>query len=173
MSNLKEIEGRAEAHAKARDVLNDRLMVLEEEKRRIFKNHAKALRAAAKKVAQTHDELRIEIEANPELFNKPKTRIFAGIQVGLRKSPGKMDFNPKKTIPAIKKQLPRQKKSLIKTEEKVITKAIGNLSADTVKKIGVKVIPGKDQVVIKPADSEITKLIDAWLSDLSEYEAAL
>lgn len=173
VSNLIVIENRAKAHAKARDTLNDRLMQLEEEKRRIIRKHIKSLRAAAAKFAQTRDELHIVVDANRELFKKPKTRVFEGIQVGLRKSPGKMEFNAKKTIPAIKKELPEQKEALIKTEEKVITKAIGNLSANTAKKIGVKVIPGKDQVVIKPADSEISKLIDAWLSDLSEYEVDL
>jgi hypothetical protein len=173
VSNLKDIEDLTKAHAKARDVLSDRLMMLEEEKRRIIKDHIKGLRAAAKKVAQTHDELRIEVDAHQHLFKKPRTRVFDGIQVGLRKSQGKVEFDPEKTIDAIKKHLPEQKNVLIKIEETVVKKAINNLSTSTAKKIGVKVTPGSDQVVIKPADSEISKLIDAWLSDLSEYEVAL
>ncbi|MCU7886720.1 MAG: hypothetical protein KZQ82_21235, partial [Candidatus Thiodiazotropha sp. (ex Lucinoma annulata)] len=108
-----------------------------------------------------------------EDFKKPRTRVFEGIQVGLRKSSGLLKFTPKKTIPAIKRHLPDQQDVLIKTEEKVVSKAINNLSASDLKKIGVRVIPGTDQVVIKPTDSEINKLIDAWLSDLSEYEVSL
>ncbi|MCU7877253.1 MAG: hypothetical protein KZQ84_10720 [Candidatus Thiodiazotropha sp. (ex Lucinoma borealis)] len=173
MSNLQNIERKAKAHANARDLLNERLLVVEDEKRLLIRQHLRGLRAAAAKVAQTHNELHAEIDASQEDFKKPRTRVFEGIQVGLRKSSGLLEFTPKTTIPAIKRHLPDQQDVLIKTEEKVVSKAINNLSASDLKKIGVKVIPGKDQVVIKPTDSEINKLIDAWVSDLSEYEVSL
>ncbi|MCU7906503.1 MAG: hypothetical protein KZQ76_11820 [Candidatus Thiodiazotropha sp. (ex Epidulcina cf. delphinae)] len=173
MSNLKNIEEKAKNHAKAREILNERLVTLEDEKRRMIRKHLKGLRAAAATVARTHNELHTEIDASHDDFQKPRTRVYEGLQVGLRKSNGSVKFNLKQTITAIRRYLPDQESALIKIEEKVVSKAVGTLSADILKKIGVTVIPGSDQVVIKPTDSEINKLIDAWLSDLSEYEVSL
>ncbi|MCU7934153.1 MAG: hypothetical protein KZQ99_04640 [Candidatus Thiodiazotropha sp. (ex Dulcina madagascariensis)] len=173
MSNLKNIEAHAKAHAKARETLNERLLGLEDEKRQLIRKHLKGLRAAVATVARTHNELHTEIDVSHGDFQKPRTRVYEGIQVGLRKSSGSLKFNPKQTITAIRRYLPDQEAVLIKVEEKVVSKAVSSLSADVLKKIGVTVIPGSDQVVIKPTDSEINKLIDAWLSDLSEYEVSL
>ncbi|MEW8494272.1 MAG: hypothetical protein AB2604_10740 [Candidatus Thiodiazotropha taylori] len=173
MTELSDIEQKAKAYSLARDVLKERLIQLDVEKRQLIKKHLKALRAAATKVADTHSALHSEIDMEHALFKKPRSRVYWGIKVGLRKSQGTLRFAPDVTIPAIKKKLPDKKDVLIETKEKVVNKAVNTLSAPELKKIGVTVLPGKDQVVIQPIGDEINKLIDAWLADLSDFEVKL
>ncbi|MBL3601594.1 MAG: hypothetical protein JMN25_17310 [gamma proteobacterium endosymbiont of Lamellibrachia anaximandri] len=170
MGNLALIEQLTEAHAQARSSLEDKIQNLEDQRLALLRRYLRGLKSASAKVAETHANLKAAIEAEPAQFEKPRTRVFSGIKIGLQKTKGSLSFDKKAVIPAIKKKLPDQADILIQKEEKPVSKALNQLAAGDLKKIGVTVVPGVDQVVIKPVDSDIDKLISAWLSDLSELE---
>jgi hypothetical protein len=167
---MQTVEQLTDAYNQARDLLSERLLVVEDEQRKVLRKYLRGLKSAAAKLADAQDRLASTIKLNPPLFEKPRTKKFDGTKVGLNKSKGKLEYDNDRTVKGIKKHLPDQVDVLINIEEKPVSKALEQLPAETLKKIGVKVIPGKDQVVIKPADSDIEKLIKTWLADLSEWE---
>ena len=120
-------------------------------------------------MATAQDKLYSSIKGNPELFMKPRTLVIQGIKVGMAKGKGKICIDdPAMAIKLIRKHFPEQADVLIKTEEKPVAKAIGQLTVPELKRIGVTVEEAGDQVVIKPTDSEVDKLISALIADATE-----
>jgi hypothetical protein len=122
--------------------------------------------------ALAHKEnLRSAIEAAPELFVKPRTVVFYGIKVGFAKGKGSIEITDKaKTVELIEKNLPGLAEVLIKVKKSPIKKSIEALDAADLKKIGVTVEGSGDCVVIKPVDSDIDKIIDAFFKESGEEE---
>ena len=87
----------------------------------------------------------------------------------MAKGKGKICIDdPAMAIKLIRKHFPEQADVLIKTEEKPVAKAIGQLTVPELKRIGGTVEEAGDQVVIKPTDSEVDKLISALIADATE-----
>ncbi|WP_221800467.1 host-nuclease inhibitor Gam family protein [Oceanobacter mangrovi] len=171
MTDLTDIEQLTRTYADARDLLAQRITTLNDELETTKRKKLRGLKLAVQSMAQAKDQLTQAIQAAPQLFTKPKTLITSGIKVGYAKSKGKTVIpDANKTVQLIRKHLPDQAEVLIKTEEKPITSALGNLTAAELKKIGVQVHDGTDQVVIKATDSEIDKLINALVAEAAELE---
>ena len=108
------------------------------------------------------------VEASPETFERPKTRILYGIRVGFAKAKGKVVIGDADTVIArIKRHLPRMVKQLITVKETPKKTALAELTAAQLKKLGVTVEDSRDQVVVTPTDSEIDKLVDALLDEVA------
>lgn len=91
------------------------------------------------------------------------------MKVGYQKGKGTISFEDADSVVArIKKHLPDQADVLIKLKETPVKDALAQLSAADLKKIGVTVSEAGDQVVIKPVDSEVDKMVDALLKDVGE-----
>ena len=56
--------------------------------------------------------------------------------------------------------------------EEPIRKALSELTVTELKRLGVTVEEADDQVVIKPTDSEVDKLVGKLLEDAERFEAA-
>lgn len=172
MATLADIEQHTRRYADARDLLAERVQALqndiEQAKRRKLPGIKKAVAAAA----EARDKLQAAIEESPELFVKPRTLVIAGIRVGYTKGAGKLTFDdPARVVALIRRHYPDQAEALIKITETPIRKALGNLSVAELKRIGVTVEETGDQVVIKPADSDVDKLVNALLADAERIEA--
>ncbi len=163
---LKEIEKLAESFAEARSNVKEGLESLESEITAIKKQYLPSIRRAIEKAAGRQQILRLAIEENPELFIKPKTFIFHGIRLGYMKARGEIVWEDEpQVIKLIKKHFPDDHETYIKATEKVIKTALAQLPAAELKKLGVTIIETTDEVVIKPTDSEIDKLINALLKE--------
>jgi hypothetical protein len=169
MTTLTDIETQAKRYADARDkvagivtALNDGIEAL---KRAEMPRLKKAIAAAA----EHHDALKTLIEAAPELFQKPKTVIFHGLRLGLMKGKGGIAWDDADAvIAAIQKHLPEQAEALIRWTGKPLKEAINQLDVATLKKIGCRVVDTGEQVVIKPVDSAVDKMVDALMKDATE-----
>jgi hypothetical protein len=102
--------------------------------------------------------------------------MLHGVKVGYQKQPGAIEIaDEADTIERIRKMFADNKnmlRQLIKTTEKPIKDALSGLSGEKLQKLGVKVTEDTDKVIIKPADSEVDKIVDALLKGATDSEKA-
>lgn len=170
IANIEKLTGR---YAKSRDELGHEVSELEREIEALKKARLPRIRALFRRTAEDRNNLLTELEANEALFKKPKTRIFHGVKVGFKKRKGTFVLaDDGKTIQLIKKHFPERADVLIKVKESVVKSALGALNAAALKKIGVQVTADVDEVLVKPVDTELDKLIAAMEKEILSQEIA-
>jgi len=171
---LGHIETLAGVYADARRRLADLVREIESRQRRIVEDRLDEIRLALASTAEAEESLRHAIEAAPEQFDRPRTRTFHGVKVGLQKGKGKIEIDDEtKTLRLIRERLPEdQAELLIKVTERVDRRMVADLTAADLKRLGIRVVESGDQVVIRPVDSDLDKLVRALLSDVEIEEAA-
>jgi len=163
---LERIEKATNKYANGRDMLAHAVNDMQIELLAVQNKHLKEIKLWARKTKTAEATLEALVKDNPDLFTRPKTLIISGIKVGYKKDKDQRSAkNIDKTIKLIRKHMPDQEEVLIKVEESLIKNAIGNLDAEQLKLLGIKFIPGKDQIIIKPTDSEVDKLVAALLKE--------
>ncbi len=173
MATLQQIETLTKDYAEWREGLSAAVRALEEEIGAAKRKYLPSIRRKAAAVAERHAALKAAIEQSADLFEKPRTRIFNGIKVGIQKSKGEMKWvDTEQVVRLIKKHFPDLADTLIRTTESPVKGALGQIAAADLKKIGVTIEDDGDVVVIKSTDSEIDKLVDALLRDDERKEAA-
>lgn len=169
MSDLKTIEKHTEQFAAARDKVTELVQALNDGIEALKKDKLPEIKRAIAKVAERHDALKAVIEEAPELFVKPRTVTFHGVKVGYQKGKGGIEFdNAAQVVRLIRKHLPDAADTLIKTSEAPVKGALAQLSVPELKKIGCTVIDSGDEVVIKPVDSEVDKLVNRLIADATD-----
>lgn len=173
MTQLTDIEKRAKAFADARAEVAEIVSTLNDGIEALKRDNMPELKRAIARAAEKHDNLKGIIDANPQLFVRPRTVVMHGVKFGYGKGKGGIAFDdPAQVVKLIKKHLPDQAELLIITKESPAKEAIAQLSAADLKKIGCNIVNAGDAVVIKPTDSEVDKLVDALLKGATEAEAA-
>lgn len=174
MPSLAEIELLAAAVAEARGVLAERVQALQDELDAAQRRHMPAIRQAVAAAAGDLDRLHAAIEAAPELFVKPRTRVLNGIRCGWMKQRGQVVIpDEAKTIARIRELLPTdQAELLIRVRESVHKPAVYDLTAADLKRLGITLEADSDAVTIKPADGEIDRIVAALLKDAAGIEEA-
>ena len=130
------------------------------------------LKKAIGRAAEHQAELNALIEKNPELFTRPKTVIFSGIKLGYQKGKGSLEFNSAESvIKLIRKHFPEKAEVLIETKESPVKTELAKLPAADLKRLGCTLVGTGDAVLIKPADSDVDKLVDALLKGATKEEA--
>lgn len=166
MATMGEIEEKTKRYAIARKSLADKVQELEEEITALKKKYLSGIKKAVEVAATYQAELSTAIEESAELFTKPRTLILYGIKIGLQKGKGELRIeDADHVIKLIKKYFPEQEEMLIKITEWPVKSALAQMSVVDLKKLGIEVIETGDQVVIKPTDSEVDKLVAALLKD--------
>jgi molybdopterin converting factor small subunit len=170
-TSLADIDKQAEKAAAARQTLAALVQALTDSLDATKRDALPAIRRALDRAADQHDKLRQLIADAPELFSRPKSQILHGLKLGYKKSKGKIEFNnPDRVMALIKRHFPEQAKTLIVTEESPSKKALANLTATDLKKLGINVTEGDDVVFITPVDSAVDKMVDALLKDATATE---
>lgn len=174
MTTLNDIEQLAERYAKARRTLSSTVTELQQRIEAIKAEYIDAIRHEVGVAAEAHDELRAAIEAAPQLFDKPRTRVLSGVKVGITKQRGQVEMDDEsKVIERIRTLLPaEQAELLIRVRESVQKSAVYDLTAADLKRLGIRITDDCDQVLIKPADSEVDKLVNSLLKDAERIEEA-
>lgn len=163
--SLGDIEQRAKHYRGARDLLASRVQQLTDAMEHLRRDAEPLIRSALQTAKAAELELQQGITFAPQHFKKPKTYIFHGIKVGYEKGKGKLTIDdPDKTVSLIRKLYDKeQQELLIKVTEKPVKKAVAQLEAKDLKRIGVNLSDAGEQVVIRPVDSELEKALDALM----------
>jgi len=176
MTTLADIEALTANYALARRELGSRVQVLQDELEVVKRRRLDGIRNGVEAVAALHDELKAAIEANPALFDKPRTRVLHGVKVGYIKQRGQVVIKDEAAVIArIRKLLPKdQAELLIRVKESVHKPGVYDLTAADLKRLDIAISADTDAVVIKPTDTEVDKLVNALLAEIerSETEAA-
>lgn len=168
---LADIERLTRTYADARDRLASRVQVLQDEMETVRRARLAGIKTAVASCAAAHDALHAAIEGDPTLFTKPRTLVLSGIRVGYMKAPGKLTFEDAgKVVSLIRKHFPDQADVLIRQKEEPVRKALGQLSAAELKRIGVSIEDTDDQVVIKPTDDAVDKLVAQLLAEAEKQD---
>jgi hypothetical protein len=170
---MERIEALTQVYASERDTLAGFVQELQDEIDRITRRATPQLKARVRRVAEAHDRLQAEIRDNPELWSgKRRTVVVAGVKVGMAKGKGRLTFDdPDQVVKLIRRHFPEQAEALIRTKEEPIRKALGNLTVSELKRIGCDIEDTDDQVVVKPTDGAVDKLVDALLRDAERIES--
>lgn len=173
-TTLDELNGRALVLAQARQQLGSLVQSLNAALEAMKANELPTIRLAIEEAADAWSRLEAGIQANPGLFVKPRTVAAHGITFGIQKGKGAIVIpDPARTVVLIRKHLPEQAQVLIAQQEAPVKKAVEKLSAADLKKIGVHLADAGDQVVIRPAPSDVDKLVKALVkATLEETEAS-
>jgi arsenate reductase-like glutaredoxin family protein len=163
---LTDIEAATRRYAEARARLAERVTELEDEVRALKRARLPAIRRALAEAQARRDELASLIQEAPQLFERPKTVIFHGIRVGWQKGRGSITWDDDERVCAlIRKHFPAQAESLIKVIERPLKTALAQLSTADLKRIGVQVVETGDEIVIRPVDGDLDRLIERMLED--------
>ena len=115
------------------------------------------------------DRLRIAIEDAPEAFKRPRSQVLHGIRCGYQQNAGRLEWdNPNRVCDLIRKHFAEDESALIRTSETPNRKGLAERSAADLKRLGVRIVGAGDQVLIKPVDSELERMVDALLQEARE-----
>lgn len=166
MADMTDIEECARYYAACRDELALRIRALEDEVAVAREAHRAGILDALRGHKRAEDRLRQAIEAAPGLFEAPRTRVLHGIRVGYQKGRGGLEIvDEEATVKLIRKHCPDKFDALVKVSEKPIRKALQNLDAGLLKRLGVNVLGTGDVVVLAATDGDLDKLIRALQGD--------
>jgi len=167
--SMQVIEALAKRHAEARDVLVERMQVLERALDDVRREHLRGLKGAVGTAARTESELRAALDDARELFAKPKSRVLHGLKVGLRKQPGRLGWQDAgQVLKLIRKHHPDDVELLIRTREEPVKDALMQLSAAELKRLGVQVVESSDLVFVKGVDSAVDKWVETMLASFRD-----
>jgi hypothetical protein len=132
-----------------------------------------AIARAVERAALAEAELRALVSGAPELFERPRTVVMHGVKVGWMKGKGAIEIaDAARTVALIRRHLPEQAEALIRVTETPHRPALAQLSVADLRRLGCTVIDAGDEVVIKPMDGELQKLVDRLLAEAADDGAA-
>lgn len=171
MSDIATIEELARAYRDARQELTDEIDDLQEVIDREKRRRMVRIRALVQAAGEERDRLKAAIEAAPGCFEKPRTQTFHGVKVGYQKAKGELVLDDEaQVVKRIRRHFPDRFDDLVKTTEKPLKAALAKLAAAELKKLGGELRETGDEVVIKPADGEVDKMVDALLADADRQD---
>jgi len=171
---MNDIEKLTRAFSARRDYLAAKVAELEAELAEVKRRRLAAIKRAVSDTADAQAQLRIALSSAPQLFDKPKTRVFSGVRVGYTKQRGQVVIEDEEAvIRRIRQQLPKdQADLLIRVRESVHKPAVYDLTAGDLKRLGIRVEDDEVTIMIKPVDGEVDRLVNALLREAEQVEDA-
>lgn len=170
---LNELADLTKSYADARGELTAAITELNDELEAVRRRRLTKIRRLVAESAQRHNELANGLETSRDLFTEQRTVMFHGIKIGFRKGTGRIEWEDDAgVIRLIRRHFPDQADLLIHTEERPNKKAIRELSGPDLRRIGCTVTETGDEAFIKPADSEVDKIVNALLREATEDVAS-
>lgn len=170
---LVRLEDLAEAFAETEAALARSVQECEDDVARTRARHATEVRTRSEALADARAELIREVDANRALFEKPKSRVLAGVKLGLRKAQDDLDLGDEdKLVARIRSVCPEKADSLIQTKSNVVRKAVKALSKDLLQRLGVRYVAGADEPFAAVEKSDAEKQAEAILDAAEKGGAA-
>jgi hypothetical protein len=130
-----------------------------------------AIDTAAAEEAEAHAELLRLVEAAPALFRKPRSITVDGVKAGFRKEEDSLDWADEDAVMArIENMLPESADLLIRTETTLVKDALGQLSDEHLRRIGVRKVLGADKAFVAIGESDLDKLVKTILADAARRQ---
>lgn len=171
MATMQEIEKKTQRYADARGILAAQVMALNDEIAQVKKKYHKTVTGQVAATRQAREQLVAALKEAPGLFESPRTVLLHGVKVGYEKGKGSVQIGDlPKFLKRVREHLKGKFDLLVKTTYKPIKKAIANLPAEDLKKLGVEVIGTTDEVVITVPKTDLDKLVDALLKEDGEED---
>ena len=130
------IDRALQAVSGAGDVAMDVLQRIDEDVADVFRRFDNELKSALTALDDADARLRAEVDAHPEHFVKPRSRLFAGVRVERRKQRDDWKFDPTATAALIRNHR-ADLAHAISTVTKIDTSVLDGLPARTLKLLGV------------------------------------
>lgn len=109
--------------------------------------------------ATAHATLTELLVSAPHLFVKPRSLAVDGVKAGYRKAEDFLDWDDEEVvIKRIHALLADQVDLLVRTQHSLVVDALAGLSADILRKIGVRTVTGADSHYIIVGDNDAEKL---------------
>lgn len=164
------LEYHSKKYAEARALVAERASLIEAEIADVLRRKLPGMRAALATAADHQAKLVAAVDENRALFVKPRTMTLHGIKFGLAKGKGAIEWTVEDHVLAerIEKMFKGEDKlleQLIKTTKKPIAKALKELEAAELAKLGVTVEATGDYVFVKAADTEADALVKKLLTE--------
>jgi hypothetical protein len=167
--NLDQIQSDCRDYAGNRGALSTVVGLLNEEIEAVKRRRLPYIRRLVARAAELHADLKAHIEAAPELFKKPRTLVFHGIKVGYAKGKGGIEIpDEAATIERLTELMPTTWRQYVHEIYKPDKSMLSSLPVASLKKLGCTVVGTGDQVVIKPTDTAVDKLVTALLKAATE-----
>lgn len=162
-----QIDALAANYAKQRHALGDVLAEYNEAALALHSKFRRRLVEASGRATGALDTLRATIEANRELFEKPKTWTLHGIKLGLQKGKGSLDWDDTEQLVArIQKHFSAEEAELLlRVKKEPVVDALKELDAKTLAKLGVRCEETGEVVVVRAVDGEVEKLLKTLLKE--------
>lgn len=173
MKTVEEIKQLSENFADAMTELEKIRGAIKIEFKPIEDKYSGPLNLAIEHAANAEAKLYEAIAESKELFQDKKSNVFHGIKAGVQKQKDTLAIvDQDATIKLIKEIYPEKVSAFIKTEETIIQEPVKKLKEDELKKIGIELVKGEEEVLIKVEDSAVSKVIKSVLKESSLKEAA-
>jgi hypothetical protein len=168
---LAEVELATKAFSEAHDALCALVSQMNEDVSAAQRPYLKRIRAAVDRAATAKTNLRLAIDYGRTLFDKPRSRTFHGVKVGLQLSKGGISYeDADRTVALLRKAFGENAVAYIHTKETPDLKMLEDLPPEELTSLGCTVVKQVDQIVIKPTDSAVEKMVEALLKDATEVE---
>lgn len=161
------LEALAAAYAQAVDARRDRQAALRARLLAATLDLVPALRAAVASERDARAALFAAVEAAPGLFVRPRTRSHHGVKYGWAQGKASIEIpDEAKTLELIRKKLPpEQQVLLIRVKEAVERRAVLDLTAQDLRRLGIVQVPGIDAPLVQLPKDPADKLVDTLLSE--------
>jgi hypothetical protein len=164
------IDALAKRYAARRERVRRIVLFMEGRITAIHRRASKVLNRALAVAVGADAALRAEIEANRGLFVKPKTWVLHGIQVGLRKGTGRLNWECEddELVKRIEKRFKDDQSKLdacVKTTKKPIVAGLETLDAKDLAALGVTIESTGEIVFVKAVETDTEKLTKRLLKE--------
>jgi hypothetical protein len=161
----------ARKYADARDVLSRHLDDFDSELKILRRKHLSGIKQAAGVAAQRKSELNSVIIEARAAFDDPKTQVLHGIKVGYEKGKGRVTFDDEgSVITRIDRMFGTEAEQYLIISWRPSKAALVTLDAAILKRLGVSIEDGGDQVVIRATGTDIDKLVAKILEEGTEEQ---
>ncbi len=161
-----DLERLAERYADTHAALSELMAALEAELRAVKRAYLTRIKAVAGRAGTRKQALVEYVQAYPGQFESPRMRTLHGVKVGLQKGRGKLACaNADFTIRAIERRHPDKIDVLLKTTRKPVLAGLQQLEARELQVLGVEIVGTGDRIVVRHVDSDIEKMVDAYLEE--------
>jgi hypothetical protein len=164
MTDMNTIERACKQARDCRLVLQIRAEALQDEIAAAQKRKLPGIRSAVEAVAEADAKVLAALQDAPQLFKRPKSVVFHGLQVGYKRGAGAIEIDDaQQVVKLVRKHFPERFDDLVKVKETPIKAAIRNLTGAELQKLGVKVEPAGEVVFLTDAVDGVDKLVKALL----------
>lgn len=173
MMTHQELEGMAAELATAVECRQRLTVALRQRLLAVAAELAPALREAAGAERDCCDALLEAVRGAPDLFAKPRTRTVHGIRYGWQLGKPSIEIaDEAKTIKRIRETVnAAQQELLIRVTERVDRRAVLDLTAADLRRLGIRQLPGEDLPVVSLPKDGVDRLVETLLAEQAEVTA--